>query len=118
MPVVLLGMQDRKNQNGFTLDAIDDSIWKTWWIKPSNPQPPMAQAINQRILRQPPDGVADSASKVVAQAHPLLLVPLPCLLQVRLGARTDDDAPHHCGDGLRRRTSTFSQGEPDSGFLR
>jgi hypothetical protein len=48
----------------------------------------------------------------------LRFIPQPGVPQIRLGSGTNDDAPAHKQEYLRRRALTSAQVEPASGFWR
>ena len=114
--MILFHMQDAKHHHAIPLDEVEDFVGK-----PSRQQPSELAVVERpsfRFLLQRTNGPPHRGHQFIAQALAPLFVSLAGLPQILLGARADEDAPFHCGDGPRRRASTSSHEEPASGFFR
>ena len=114
--MVALCMQNSKNDNSVDLDTIEELVGET-----SCDQSAEFSIVNRTPIRlrfEKDDGSSYLIQKLIAQARTLRLVPLVGLMQVRFGARADDDNPFHADGCLRMRASTSGHRDPAVGVCR
>lgn len=112
--VILLGVEDAKNDHAVRLNAIEDLVGESFAQQSSE-----STIIDRRTFGKvfkAEDQLAHLRQKVVTQTRLLPFVPLPSPSEIGFRARADEDAPTHELPPRRMRASTSSQVAPALGF--